>query len=160
MIPTERLRLEDLTPEHAEKLFDGLQDPSLYAFIDDEPPPSLDWLRARYERLATRRSPDGRERWLNWAIRIHRTGDYAGYVQATVRQDGTALLGYVLFGTAQGRGYGTEAVEATLRHLAAHERVAEARASVDPENAKSIALLERLGFEHGTGEMSVRRLKP
>jgi ribosomal-protein-alanine N-acetyltransferase len=159
MIPTERLRLEELTPHHAPLLFEGLSDPGLYEFTDDEPPPSLEWLRARYERLATRRSPDGRERWLNWAIRIEESDEYAGYVQATVRASGIALLGYVLFKNAQGRGYATEAVEATLDHLARHEGVTEAHASVDHANAKSIAVLDRLGFRHATGELYVRTLK-
>jgi len=158
MIPTARLRLEELTPDHAPRLFHGLSEQALYEFTDDEPPPSLEWLRARYERLATRRSPDGRERWLNWAIRIDGSGEYAGYVQATLREDRTALLGYVLFRQAQGNGYATEAVEAMLDHLAKHEGATEARASVDPANAKSIALLDRLGFRRENGELYVRNL--
>ena len=158
MIPTERLRLEELTPDHAPHLYDGLRDPRLYDYTDDAPPQSEKWLRARYERLATRRSPDGHERWLNWAIRIENSGDYAGYVQATVRESGIALLGYVLFERAQRRGYGTEAVAAMLTHLAEHEGVTEAHASVDPRNTKSVALLERLGFRDTSGELYVRSL--
>jgi [ribosomal protein S5]-alanine N-acetyltransferase len=159
MIPTDRLSLEELTPDHAPLMFHGLVDPGLYEFTDDAPPPSLDWLRSRYERLATRRSPDGRERWLNWAIRINENDEYAGYVQATISEQGTALLGYVVFAECQGRGYGGEAVAGLLTHLAAREGCSEARASVDPKNARSIALLERLGFEHAhEGELYVRTL--
>ena len=158
MITTARLRLEELTPDHAPHLFEGLSNPRLYEFTDDAPPQSESWLRARYELLSTRRSPDGHERWLNWAIRVAATDRYAGYVQATVREDGSALLGYMLFESSFGHGYATEAVRAMLDHLATAERCTEARAEVEPENVRSVALLERLGFEHAGDKLYLRRL--
>lgn len=78
MIQNARLRLEPLSPDHAEVLFEGLRDRRLYSFIAEEPPASADALRARYTKLATRRSPDGADRWLNWAIRHRRRDAYLG----------------------------------------------------------------------------------
>jgi ribosomal-protein-alanine N-acetyltransferase len=159
MIATARLCLEELQPHHAAHLFDGLSNPRLYEFVDDQPPPTEEWLRSRYERLSTRRSPDGHERWLNWAIRILEGGSYAGYVQATVREDGSALLGYMLVESAMGAGYAAEAVQGMLDHLAA-EGCVEARAEVESGNARSLALVRRLGFDHTGGDVYVRTLEP
>src|SRR5687768_15804343 len=62
---TARLRMEPLEPRHAEPLFHGLRDDRLYELTDDDAPVSVEALRARYEILARRRSPDGRQAWLN-----------------------------------------------------------------------------------------------
>jgi [ribosomal protein S5]-alanine N-acetyltransferase len=143
---TPRLRLEPLLPEHADAMFEGLRDRRLYAYTPDDPPASVDALRARYERLATRRSPDGSEDWLNWAIADRRSGAYLGYAQATVRGDASASVAYVLFADAWGNGYAREAMRAVLRHLAERHGCRRADASVEPENGRSIAVLEALGF--------------
>ena len=145
-LSTERLVLEPLEARHAEPLFEGLRDERIYDFLDEDPPESLEALRERYAYLARRQSPDGREAWLNWAVRVRELDRYAGYVQATVPPTGVALIAYVLFPPFWGEGYAREAVEAMNAHLAAHYAVRELRATVDARNARSIALLEKLGF--------------
>ena len=149
---TERLELELLTPDHAEALFHGLRDKRLYTFIDDEPPVSLEALRRRYEMLLKRRSPEGLETWLNWAVRKLRPSEYIGYVQATVTKDGWADIAYVLFYDSWGKGYGREAVTAMLEELKNTYFVSSFRALVNPRNRRSRALLQSLGFvPRGTG---------
>src|SRR5262245_11090507 len=110
MLRTQRLALEPIEPGHADRLFVGLQDPGLYAFIDDLPPQHVDALRARFEKLAGRKSPDGAQIWLNWALKVILRELYVGYVQATVKQDRTADVAYLLFRDFQGNGYAREAV--------------------------------------------------
>ncbi|MEH2286891.1 hypothetical protein [Nostoc sp.] len=44
---SQRLCLEPLEPDHAELLFDGLQSASIYKFIEDVPPQSVQSLRDR-----------------------------------------------------------------------------------------------------------------
>jgi RimJ/RimL family protein N-acetyltransferase len=144
---TERLALERLAPGHADALFHGLSDKRLYAFIDDEPPLSLEALRGRYARLATQRSPDGLEIWLNWAVRTLRAGEYIGYVQATISKDHWAMIAYVLFYNSWGYGYGREAVTAMLQELQKNHGVTKFRAFVNPQNIRSRSLLQALGFE-------------
>jgi len=146
MVTTPRLRLEPLLPDHADAMFEGLRDPRLYAFTPDEPPVSRAALRARYERLATRRSPDGSQQWLNWAVADRRDGAYLGYLQATIREDGGAAVAYVLFHDAWGKGHAREALRAVLDELAERYGCRDADASVEPDNARSIAVLEALGF--------------
>ena len=146
---TSRLRLEPLEERHAKRLFAGLQHEDLYRFISDRPPESVEALAERYRRLATRRSPDGREGWLNWAIVSTLTERDLGYVQATVHADRSAHVAYVLFPEFWGQGYAREAVATAIEHLRDEWAVTAIRATVDTRNRRSIALLEALGFERG-----------
>lgn len=146
LLPAGELQLEPLRPEHAERLFDGLADPSLYRFIPQQPPADAAALRARFERLAARRSPAGDQAWLNWAIRLP-DGSHAGLVEATVGSAGAADIAYFVFRRCQGRGIGRRAVGAAVEALAAEPGVTAIGASIDTRNAASVALVEALGFK-------------
>lgn len=139
------MRLEPLVPKHAGELLSGLQDPQLYEFIADAPPQGIEALRARYELLAGRRSPDGRQQWLNWAIWSGAARAYVGYVQATV-EAGAAQLAYVVFRPFWRRGFGRAAVAEMMRILRDEHGVHSFGARVDVRNRRSTALLESLGF--------------
>jgi ribosomal-protein-alanine N-acetyltransferase len=145
LICTRRLQLEPLQARHADEMFVGLSDLTLYSWIDERPPQSVATLRDRYERLQSRSSPDGTEAWLNWAIRDVDDQKVVGYVQATVRQD-RAFIAYVIFSSAQRRGYGHEAVSAMLTELHEYCAVSKFCATVDARNHPSLSLLVGLGF--------------
>jgi len=145
VLRTARLTLEPLEARHAALLLDVLSAPEIYVHLDEEPPADLAALEARYRRLETRRSPDGRQEWLNWVVRVDGTGEHAGYVQATV-EDGAAEVAYVLGPAWWGRGLATEAVTVMCAHLAVDHAVTRLTAHVAPGNRASRALLERLGF--------------
>src|ERR1700730_6301834 len=143
---TDRLRLEPLEARHADLLFECLQSASIYDFIPDKPPKSVEALRERYERLATRRSPDGMEVWLNWAVWSLVEKRYIGYVQATIVANRKVVLAYVLSPDAWSKGNGREAVRRIIDHLVEICPQAEVRAFVDVRNNRSIALLRAVGF--------------
>lgn len=146
-LATLRLDLEPLAAAHARELYDALRDPALYTFIDEAPPDSLAALEARYRVLERRGPPDGRpEVWLNWACRERATGTIAGLLQATITPGAPALIAYVFTAAGQGRGLAREACRAVLAALFADWRQTAALATVHPDNARSIALLEALGF--------------
>ncbi len=138
--------LEPLAPHHADEMFAPLQDQGLCVYIPQEPPVSLEALRDRYQRLAIGHSPDGAERWLNWAARRRDMGDLIGTFQATVRGDRTADIAYIVFVHAQRRGFALEGCEEMIRHLAADLGIEIAGADIDTRNVASIALIELLGF--------------
>jgi len=145
-LETARLRLEPIRAEHADGMFDGLRDASLYAYQTDEPPRDVASLRERYARLASGHSTDELAHWLNWILVRRDDGATAGYVQATVEKGlSSGEVGYLVLPAQQRRGFAGEAVEAMVRHLFA-AGVRTLRATVDVRNAASIALLERLGF--------------
>jgi RimJ/RimL family protein N-acetyltransferase len=144
-VATPRLVLEPQTAAHAAVMHALLADPALYRH-ENEPPPSVAWLRERFERLESRRSPDGREEWLNWVMRLRETDALTGYVQATVHGDGSAAVAYVLGSAWWGRGLATEAVQAMIGELAAAHGVHTLRAVLKRSNEPSLRLLQRLGF--------------
>lgn len=152
-LETRRLTLEPQTAAHAREMFAVLSDPAIYLF-EGEPPPSLEWLRARFERLQTRRSSDGREQWLNWVVRLA-SAPLIGYVQATIRTGGDAMIAYEFASAYWGRGFAHEATSAMIDELIVSYRVASLSAVAKRANTRSLRLLDRLGFspagadEHG-----------
>ena len=148
-IVTHNLTLEPQAAAHADEMFVVLADPAIYEY-ENEPPQSLEWLRARYARLETRRSPDGHEQWLNWVLRLS-TSELIGYVQATVGS-GHAGIAYVLSSRHWGRGWAHEAVQAMIVELADHYDVRCVSAVLKRDNLRSLRLLERLGFALASAE--------
>lgn len=146
VLATPRLALEPLLRGHAPEMFAALADPALYRYIEEAPPASLEALAERYARLESRRSGDGREHWLNWIARDTASGKAVGFVQATVQEDGTAFVAYVIAAPHQGRGLGREATAAMIAELRSAYGVRRLRASIDARNAPSIALATALGF--------------
>lgn len=144
-LATSQLVLEPITAAHAPAMFELLQEPALYRYLDYGPPPSVGHLREVYERLEVGKSPDGAEHWLNWVVRPPGSAPI-GYVQATVVPGHRAWIAYVFSGASRGRGFATQACEAMVAHLAAAYGVTECLATVEAANAPSIALLRRLGF--------------
>ena len=145
-LETSRLLLEPLVPSHGVHLHAPLSAAQLYTFIPQEPPASRESLEARYTALSARRSPDGQELRLNWALRRRDIGAYVGTLQATVRADRTAMLAYMVFVAFQGRGYAVEGAARVLAHLFDDYHVSVVVAEIDTRNGASIRLVEALGF--------------
>jgi RimJ/RimL family protein N-acetyltransferase len=145
-LETPRLVLEPIVVGHAAALFEVLQAPDLYIYIPQEPPSSLEALTARFEALSSRHSPDGKEDWLNWALRQRATDVYVGTVQATVRADHTALLAYMIFPAFWRQGYAQEACARVIAHLFEDYHVSRVAAELDTRNIASIRLVEALRF--------------
>lgn len=135
-------------------MFTVLSDPAIYEF-ENAPPESEAWLRQRFERLERRASTDGREQWLNWVIRLPE-GRLAGYVQATVQEDHTALVAYELHSRYWRQGLGTRAVQAMLRELREAYGVHMCIAVLKARNYRSEGLLRKLGFAPAAAEQTLR----
>ena len=144
IISTATLTLEPQTGAHADEMFAVLGDPAIYTY-ENEPPASVEWLRARFARLESRQSADGQEQWLNWVIRLP-TSELIGFVQATVHANGNAGIAYVLASAYWGRGLARAAVEAMMAELVARYRVSNFSALLKRNNIRSLRLLARLGF--------------
>lgn len=136
--------LEPQLASHAPEMFVVLSDPAIYEF-ENAPPAGQAWLRQRYERLESRRSPDDSEAWLNWVIRLP-DGRLAGYVQATVLPDHTAMVAYEINSRHWRQGLGSCAVGAVLRELGEQHAVQTFVAVLKSSNHRSRGLLAKLGF--------------
>ena len=141
IITTPTLTLEPQTVAHAEEMFAVLCDPAIYEY-ENEPPPSLDWLRTRFAKLEARQSADGQQLWLNWVIRLP-TSELIGFVQATVRPNGNAGIAYVLASAYWGRGLARDAVAALMTALVERYRVRTFAAVLKRENFRSVKLILR-----------------
>lgn len=139
------LVLEPQIAAHAAEMFDVLSDPAIYEF-ENSPPESLAWLAERFAKLESRVSPDGAEQWLNWVVRLP-SGALAGYVQATIAADRTALIAYELASRFWRQGIGSAAVNGMLKELAVNYGVCTFVATLKERNHRSLALLRSLGFE-------------
>ena len=144
-VETAVLTLEPQAERHAAEMFAVLGDPAIYEY-ENEAPGSLEALRRRYAALEARRSPDGREQWLNWVIRLP-TGEPIGYVQATVYPDRRAAIAYELGSAWWGRGLARQAVEALVGERVAQHRARRRPAVLKQRNLRSLRLLEHLGFD-------------
>jgi RimJ/RimL family protein N-acetyltransferase len=144
-IESTALRLEPLVRAHADEMFEPLSAVAIYQYIPGAPPSSVAALRERYTQLESGRSPDGREQWLNWIVRLN-SGQCAGFVQATIYPGRTGAFAFVLAPEYWGRGLAYEACQAALPYLAHDRGVTALFATVDPNNSRSMRLLVRLGF--------------
>jgi len=142
-----RLYLEPLGVRHAPDLFDTLDDEELYRFIPTEPYASVDALAARYAHVARGPIAEG-ERWWNWALVVRcDPRRVIGTLEISIDRDGThALLAYALGRESWGAGFATEAAHAAIGELRSTTNIREIEAFIDSRNARSIALVERLGF--------------
>jgi len=140
ILVTERLRLRALTVDDAEALFPTLSDADLMTWWSSAPHQTIDETRAYFTPRVDR------DNWRCWAITLA-GGDIAiGWVAAgEKRQGGVTEIGYLLARDHWGRGIAAEAVSAVIDRLFA-EGQRRVFADTDPENAASLALLERLGF--------------
>ena len=128
-------------------MFEVLSDPAIYEF-EGVPPPSVERLADGYRRKESRVSPDGREQWLNWVVRIQ-NGELTGYVQATVLVSGASLVGYEFSSKYWRQGIATEAINAMLYELVQAYSVHKIVAVLKVANYRSLALLRHLGFTPG-----------
>jgi RimJ/RimL family protein N-acetyltransferase len=144
MIGNQRVALAPQHPGHAEGLFACLQDPRIYAFLDGDPPRSVEDVREQIERLMAGGPPDGSEIWLNWTVFL---GDgIVGSTQATILKTGSASIAYVLSPTVWGQGVAQTAAELTMAELAANHGISHLLADTETGNLPSQRLLRRLEF--------------
>jgi RimJ/RimL family protein N-acetyltransferase len=115
----------------------------------------VEWLRQRFTKLETRRSPDGSEHWLNWVIHLPSAG-LIGYVQATVSASKNAAIAYEMSSRFWGNGYASEAARGMIGELIAHYDVATLSAVLKSANHRSQRLLERHGFSPASDERRLR----
>jgi RimJ/RimL family protein N-acetyltransferase len=125
-------------------MFVVLSDPAIYEH-ENEPPPSVEWLRGRFRLLESRSSPDPAEYWLNWVIRLP-SSELIGYVQATVYPSHRAAIAYVLHSRYWDKGLGRAAVELMVADLVSSYGVETLSAVYKKTNRRSRRLLERMGF--------------
>jgi len=129
-------------------MFPLLSDPRVCEFIQHEPPASVEFLLERYRRIETRYSSDDAPQWLNWIIQPLEGDACMGFIQATIHTPTSAAFAFLLGPAYWGCGIAHEAALSTLHALFTDYAISSLFAMADKRNARSIALLTRLGFQH------------
>ena len=139
VLTTARLRLRTRRIDDAEALYPTLSDADLMTWWSRAPIGSVEEVRSYFARHD--------DAWRCWVITLAGADTAIGWVAAgEKRQGGVSELGYLLAREHWGRGIASEAVSAVIDRLFA-EGQRRVFADTDPDNAPSIALLERLGFQ-------------
>ena len=145
VLDTARLILEPILEGHAQELRELFQNPDLHQFIPSTPP-TLEQQTERCVRWVTRRSPDGKELWLNWAARDKETGKVIAHFQAGINRDAIATISYLVAREFQNKGFATEGLEAVFNYLNRSLSVKEVKAWTDTRNEASHRLAKKLGM--------------
>ena len=141
IIESPRLLLRPIEPSDAEALFPSFSDPQLMTYWSSGPHSHVDQSR---KYIATGPEwPDGR----GWAVTFRDKVNAIGRVVAIHKRDHVSEIGYLFSRKTWGTGVAIEAVTALITHLFQAEKHRKLIADVDPDNAPSIGLLERLGFQ-------------
>lgn len=123
----------------APALHEAYRDPDVMRFWSSPPHGSM-------QETIAYVTPHATDQWRQWVIVDKTSGRAIGTLAAGERRRGVMEIGYLLSAAASGRGLGREAVSALIDQLFA-EGARRVFADTDPENARSIALLLRLGFQ-------------
>jgi RimJ/RimL family protein N-acetyltransferase len=101
----------------------------------------------------TAEKPEDVEKWVSeaveegiptWTVRLN--GQVIGLVEAGIRREAIARVGYFLAEEQQGKGYTTEALRAVLEWVFTETPVHRAEADITPGNLASCRVVEKLGF--------------
>jgi RimJ/RimL family protein N-acetyltransferase len=139
----EAVALAPLRATDAEDLVGLLEESDLRVWLRAR---DVDQLRERFEGWEVRRSPDGREAWLNWVVRSAEDGRALGWAQATVA-DGAAQVAYAMLPKERGRGYATEALKAMMSELRDEQDVVFFEAHIDEANVGSQKVAAAAGLK-------------
>jgi RimJ/RimL family protein N-acetyltransferase len=141
---TDRLHLRRLLPDDAPGLHLAYGDADAMRFWDGRPSRDLAQTEERIRRsLATDPS------WhVAWGLLTKKHRQFVGMVNYHGRQDShrRLALGWILVPRFERQGYTAEAVRALLDHCFETLHMHRIEAEIEPANARSIRLAERLGF--------------
>lgn len=143
-IRTERLRLRFLTPADAPAQFALFSDPQVMRYGASAP-----WTDPEQARRQIAQAQDDYAAGTAARLAVELQGALIGSVSLydLDAQNRRCDLGYFLAPAHQGRGYMSEALRAALDLAFGAWDLNRIEADVDPRNAASIQLLERLGFQ-------------
>ena len=146
LLETGRLRLRRLEAADAPFILELVNEPGWLRFIGDRDVHDLEGA-LRYMRTGPQAMYE-RHGYGLYCVELKQDGSRIGLC-GLVRRDGLehADLGFALLERFQGRGYAREAAAMSLVHARRDCGLQHVAAITDPDNTRSIRLLEALGFE-------------
>ena len=143
-ILTKRIYLAPLQLKDAASLFEYRSKPEVYRYQSWLPKNLYDAERFIFE-FST--NPVTIGQWFQYGIFLNPEHTLIGDCGFCLLESKKAEIGYTISPDYQRLGYGTEAARALLKYIFDQFAVNEIKASTDPRNESSIALLTKLGFQ-------------
>ncbi|WP_028563619.1 GNAT family N-acetyltransferase [Paenibacillus pinihumi] len=144
IITTDRLVIRMLEMKDKDAFFNYRSMPEVYKYQSWKPEDIRDAESFISANIAV--VPNTGDSWLQVAVCL-KDGQLIGDVGIHYMEDGfQAEIGYTLSPEFQGQGYASEAVRAVMDYLFGGLHKHRITGSVDPDNVKSVRLLENLGF--------------
>lgn len=140
VLRTERLILRPTLMSDADAMMAAFADPVAMRFWAHAPLTSLEQVRANIARNIGQRSET-----TSWAL-THDGGKAFGMVNFYNISNRIAGMGYLLNKEAWGHGYVVEAARTVLDHGFNEMKLHRVYLDIDPDNAASIRVAEKLGF--------------
>ncbi len=146
-LDTERLRLRHPRPTDADAVLAIFGNAEATRYWSHEPLPTLDGARTYLAGIDT---GFAERDFFQWAITEQEEDGLIGTVTLAdwSKQNRRAEIGFMLHPLHWGKGYAGEAVCAVLAFAFGPFDLHRIEADVDPRNAASVRLLERLGFQY------------
>lgn len=145
ILTTNRLTLRPLTMADAPDLFAVFSDPAVVRYWSAEP-----WTTVAHAEQCIERALDSYrdQSEVRFGIELAASGALIGTVNLhhVFPQNRRCEIGYALASPHWGKGYATEALEAAIDYGFHELRLNRIEADIDPRNAASAGVLERLGF--------------
>ena len=145
MILTERLIIRLLETNDATDMFNYRSLPDIYRYQSWQPK-HIDEVE-KFIKENNIEHFNIADKWVQLAVCLKDSGKLIGDIGIHFLEDTEQIeLGYTIAPMFQGFGYAIEAVRAVLDYLFKEESKHRVIASLDPDNERSIKLLDKLGF--------------
>ncbi|MFF2480060.1 GNAT family N-acetyltransferase [Paenibacillus sp. NPDC058071] len=143
-IETDRLFVRTLEMKDRDRFFNYRSMPEVYKYQSWKPEDVSDAEKFISANMAV--VPNTRDSWLQLAVCL-KDGELVGDIGIHFMDDDFQMeIGYSFSPENQGVGYASEAVRAVIDYLFGGLGKHRITGSVDPDNHKSIKLLEKVGF--------------
>jgi len=140
---TDRLIMRSIRQDDAEALFPAVSDEANMRYWSRGPMESVAQV---HDYLAWNSHGDGCQCWA--VEKKTEPGKALGWVILMDKEDNQAEIGFMFRPDAQGQGIAFEAASKMLEHALTVRRIRRVWADVDPDNAASTKLIEKLGLTY------------
>ncbi len=143
---SDRLVLKPLSIGDADSCFLPLLDLSIYNYIPESPPDSLEELVDDFENVVSNNKDKTSPYSVNWVIRFSNQENCVGLIDVTFLSDSEVEIGVLIFPKYWKKGIGKEACAEVVEYLFCDLGITRVIANVNAFNEASIGLLKSLGF--------------
>jgi ribosomal-protein-alanine N-acetyltransferase len=143
---TDRLRLRPYRSDDVTAMFAIFGDPEVMRYSMSGPDPSVESTQARIQKLMDHQALFG---FSLWVVEDRSTGAILGDCGLKQLEEGPEIeVGYRFAKAHWGRGYASEAAEASVRYGFGTLGLARIVAVVEPPNVASRNVLEKIGLKY------------